>query len=145
MTYLSPLGAAVAELAADSAVHAITTRIRPIEPGGTLLDGDAKGPGQYNAFVIVSVLDQPWQAPTATSVVTLGLRCYADTFAKAEVLYLACAAVFHRKGPRIAASRLGIYNSLVLGGGVFDKDPDTKQPLVHGVIELNVSIQPIPA
>jgi len=131
----------VAELASDSAVKAITTRIRPIEPGVA----DALGPGEYVPFVVLSVLADPWQAPTATASVTLGLRCYADSFAKAEALYLACAAVFHRKGPRIAASRLGIYNSLVLEGGVFDKDPDTKQPLVHGVIELNVSIQPTPA
>ncbi|HEY8819056.1 MAG TPA: hypothetical protein VIM25_09580, partial [Candidatus Limnocylindrales bacterium] len=104
---LSPLGTAVAELAADIAVKAITTRIRPIEPG----TADAQGPGDYVPFVIVSVLDDQWQAPTATATVTLGLRCYAETFAKAEALYLACAAVFHRKGPRISASQLGIYNS----------------------------------
>jgi hypothetical protein len=141
MTLLSPLGAAVAELSADTTVKAITTRIRPVEPG----TGDSKGAGSYVPFVVVSVLDAPWQATTATSAVTLGLRCYDETFAKAEALYFACAAVFHRKGGRIAASRLGIYNSLVLGGATFDKDPDTKQPLVHGIVEMSVSIQPIPA
>jgi hypothetical protein len=141
VTLLSPLGAAIAELAADTAVRAITTRIRPIEPGAA----DAKSAGSYVSFVVVSVLDAPWQASTATSSVTLGLRCYAATFAGAEALYLACAAVFHRKGPRIASSRLGIYNSLVTGGGTFDKDPDTLQPLVHGIVDLNVSIQAIPA
>jgi len=141
MTLLSPLAAAIAELADDSVVKAITTRIRPVEPGAN----DALGPGKWIPFVVVSVLDAPWQANTATSSVTLGLRCYAATFAGAEALYLACAAVFHRKGPRIATSRLGIYNSLVTGGGVFDKDPDTKQPLVHGIVEMNVSIQATPA
>jgi hypothetical protein len=141
MTLLSPLGAAIAELAADTAVKAITTRIRPIEPG----ELDAKSAGSYVSFVVVSVLDAPWQAATATGRVTLGLRCYAPTFPTAEALYLACAAVFHRKGPRIATSRLGIYNSLVTGGGTFDKDPDTGQPLVHGIVEMNVSIQAIPA
>jgi hypothetical protein len=141
MTALSPLAAAIAELAADPTVSGITSRIRPIEPGAQ----DALGPGKYVPFVVVSVLDAPWQAETATSSVTLGLRCYAPTFATAEALYLACAAVFHRKGPRIATSRLGVYNSLVTGGGVFDKDPDTAQPLVHGIVELNVSIQATPA
>jgi len=141
MTMLSPLGAAIAELSADPAVAAITPRVRPIEPAA----GDAKSAGSYLPFVVVSVLDAPYQAETATSSVTLGLRCYAATFAAAEALYLACAAAFHRKGPRVAASRLGIYNSLVAGGGVFDKDPDTFQPLVHGAVEMHVSIQPIPA
>lgn len=141
MTLLSPLGAAVAELSADAGVTAITTRIRPIEPG----PGDALGAGKYLPFVVVTILDQPWQAPTATSSVSLALRCYAATFAAAEALYLACADVFHRKGPRIATSRIGIYNSLVIGGGTPDKDKDTLQPLFWGVIELNVSIQPIPA
>jgi hypothetical protein len=136
---LSTLGAAVAELTDDTAVRAITTRIRPVEPGV----GDALGAGHFLAFVVVSVLDAPIQAPTATSSATLGLACYAETFAKAEALWLACLAVFHRRGPRIAASGLGIYNSLAIGGGIFDKDPDTAQPLVRGIVELNTSIQPI--
>jgi len=138
---LSPLGAAIAELSADVTVSGITTRIRPVEPGAA----DAKAPGSYVPFVVVSVLDAPWQASTATSNVMLGLRCYAATFAAAEALYLACTAVFHRKGPRIATSRLGIYNSVAAGGGTFDKDPDTQQPLVYGIVELNVSIQAIPS
>jgi len=136
---LSPLGAAVAELTADTAVRAITTRIRPVEPGA----GDALGAGHFLPFVVLSVLDAPVQAPTATASVTLGLACYAETYAKAETLWLACLGVFHRKGPRVAASGLGIYNSLAIGGGIFDKDPDTAQPLVRGLVELNTSIQPI--
>lgn len=140
MTLLSPLGAALAELQADATVAAITTRIRPVEPG----TNDAKGPGEYLPFVVLSTLDALWQATTATSSVSLGMRCYAATFSGAEALYLACAAVFHRAGPRIAASRLGIYNSLALGGPSLGKDPDTTQPYAFGVIELNVSIQAIP-
>jgi hypothetical protein len=145
---ISPLAAAVAELQADATVRAIVGqdaagvyRVRPVEPAA----GDALGAGHYIPFVVVVTLDEPWQASTATSSVTLGLRCYAAIYPAAEALYLACAAVFHRKGPRIAASRLGIYNSLALGGGTLGKDPDTAQPVAVGVIELNVSIQPIPA
>jgi hypothetical protein len=58
---------------------------------------------------------------------------------------LACAAVFHRQGPRVAQSRLGIYSSLVQGGPQLDKDPDTAQPLAHLIVTLNASIQSIPA
>lgn len=136
---LSPLGTAIAELLADGTVSAITTRIRPVEPG----TADAKGPGQYVPFVVLSTLNAPIQAPTATSSVSLGLRTYAATYSAAEALYLACLAVFHRRGPRIATSGLGIYNSLAVGGPSLGKDPDTAQPFAWGVIELNVSIQPV--
>ena len=141
MTMLSPLAAAVAELSAASAVTAITTRIRPIEPAA----GDALGAGNWQPFVVVSVIDDPWSAGTATATATLGLACYGATYAQAEALYLACASVFHRKGGRIAASRLGIYSSTVQGGGTPDSDPSTRQPLFRGLVNLNVSTQPIPA
>jgi hypothetical protein len=137
---ISPLAAAIAELQAAPTVTAITTRIRPVEPAS----GDALGPGSYIPFVVVATLDAPWQAETATSVVTLVLRCYAATYPAAEALYLACAAVFHRRGPRIATSRLGIYHSLASGGPALDKDPDTSQPYAYGTIELATSIQSIP-
>jgi len=140
MTTLSPVAAAVAELRAAAGVSTITTRIRAVEPA----PGDALGAGSWVPFVVLSQLDAPYQAPTATSSVTIGMRCYAASYPDAEELYLACAAVFHRAGPRIAASRLGIYNSLALGGGTLDKDPDTAQPYAYGVINLNVSIQTIP-
>jgi hypothetical protein len=139
MSLLTPLGAAIAELLADDTVKAITTRIRPVEPG----ENDARGSGQYVPFVVLSTLDAPIQATVATSSVSLGVRAYAATFSAAEALYLACIAVFHRRGPRIAGSGLGIYNSLAIGGPTLGKDPDTQQPVASGVVELNVSIQPV--
>lgn len=141
MTVLSPLGAAIAELLADPSVAAITTRIRPIEPAA----GDAQNAGSYLPFVVVVPIDAPWRAETATSVATVALRCYAATYPAAEALYLTCAAVFHRKGPRIASSsRLGIYGSLVGGGPTLSNDPDTKQPYAYGLVDLRVSIQATP-
>jgi hypothetical protein len=138
---LSPLATAVSELLADTAVTAITTRIRGVEPA----PGDALGAGHYQPFVVVSTLDAPWHAGTATSSVTLGLRCYAASHLAAEALALACAAVFHRKAGRIASSRLGIYSSTAAGGPTPDKDVDTGQPLAHLIVTLNVSTQAIPA
>ena len=136
---LSPLGAAIAELLADPAVAAITTRVRPTEPA----QGDALSAGSFIPFVVVSVLDAPWDAGTGTSAVTLGLRAYGATYPAAEALYLACAGHFHRRGPRIAASRLGIYGSTAAGGPTLSKDPDTKQPYAYGTVEMNVSTQPV--
>jgi hypothetical protein len=140
MTLLTLTGAAVAELLADPSVAAITTRIRPVEPAA----GDAQNAGSYIPFVVVAPIDAPWRAETATSVATVALRCYAATYPAAEALYLTCAAVFHRKGPRIASSRLGIYGSLVGGGPTLSNDPDTKQPYAYGLVDLRVSIQPTP-
>ena len=140
MSVLTPLGAAIAELLADGTVNGITAgRVRPVEPG----ENDAKGAGHYVPFVIVSTLDAPIQATVATSAVALGIRAYAASFAAAEALYLACIAVFHRRGARIAANGVGIYNSLAIGGPTLGKDPDTQQPVASGVVELNVSIQPV--
>jgi hypothetical protein len=136
---LSPLGAAIEELYAAPGVTAITTRIRPTEPSA----GDAKGAGAYLPFIVLAVLDPPWAPGTATSSVTLALRCYAATFPAAEALYLACAAVFHRRGPRVAASGLPIFGSVVEGGPTLGKDPGTSQPYAYGVFRLNVSTQPI--
>lgn len=143
---ISPLAEGIAELADDTAVQTLvgtdaanTYRIRPVEPA----PGDAKSPGKFVPFVVLSVLDAPWRANTATSAVALGLRCYAETYAEAEALFLACAAVFHRKGPRVSTSGLGVFHSLVQGGGTPAKDPDTSQPYFYGIVELAVSVQPI--
>ena len=140
MTTLSPLSAAVAELKAAGTVTAITSRIRAVEPA----PGDALGAGHYLPFVVLSQLDAPWQAGTATAEVVIGVRAYGVTFDQAEALCLACLAVFHRRGPRIAASRLGIYSSHANGGPTLDKDPDTSQPVAYGLVTLNASIQSIP-
>lgn len=140
MTLLTPLGAAVAELLADTAVTTITTRIRPVEPG----TADALGPGHYVPFVIVSVLDAAPMGHMGVRDVTLGLRCYAATFALAEALALACEAVFLDRGPRIATSRLGIYHSQVTAGWTPDKDPATQQPLFHGIVSYPTTIAAVP-
>jgi hypothetical protein len=138
---LSPLEAAVTELLAAVTVTATTTRIRAVEPA----PGDALGAGHYLPFVVLSQLDAPWTPGTGTASVTIGIRAYAATYPAAEALCLACLAVFHRKGPRIAVSRLGTYSSVAEGGPTLDKDPDTQQPLAHGIVRLNASIQAIPA
>ena len=147
MTVLSPLLAAVAELAADSAIQGIvgldaggTRRVRPTEPG----PGDALGPGLYQAFVVVSILDGSPLAHMGIRDNTLGIRAYAETYPKAEALWLACESVFRDRGARIATSRLGIYHSQVTGGGMADRDPDTRQPLFHGIVSYPTAIAAVP-
>ena len=141
MTLLSPLGAAIAELTADTAVKAITTRIRGVEP----IPGDALGPGKYLAFVVVTQLDAAPMAHMGVRETTLGIRAYDATYALAEALWLACEAVFLDRGARVADSGLGIYHSQVQASGTPDRDPDTKQPLFHGIVSYPTTIGAVPA
>ena len=138
---LSPLGVAIAELLADYSVTAITTRIRPIEPG----PGDALGAGHYLPFVVLSILDAAPMGHMGVRDVTLGVRCYAATFPLAEELALAVEAVFRDRGPRVATSGLGVYHSQVTSGWTPDKDPDSQQPLFHGIVSYPTTITPVSA
>lgn len=135
MTLLTPLGAAIAELLADAAVVAITTRVRPIEPAA----GDALGPSSYLPFVVVSVLDSPARSRMPIRDVQLGLRCYAATFPAAEALWNTCEAVFLNRGARAAASGLGVWFSRPRSVGP-DSDPDTRQPVWHGIVDYPTTI-----
>lgn len=142
MTLLSPMQAAVAELAGAAGVQAIVgldatgvRRVRPVEPAGTVgsTTGDARGPGAYIAFVVVTVLDSPARTRMPIRDVMLGIRAYAATDAAAEALWLACEGVFLNRGARAATSGLGVWFSRPRSIGP-DRDPDTKQPVWHGTV-----------
>ena len=142
MTLLSPLAAAVAELAADAAVKASVgldpagvRRVRAVEPG----PGDALGAGHYIAFVVVSVLDSAARPHNPVRDNDLGIRAYAATYPEAEALWLACEAVFRNRGARVAASGLGVWWSQCRSIGP-DHDPDTKQPVWHGTVSYPTTI-----
>ena len=149
MTLLSPLQADIAELAIDSGVIAAgvgldqynVRRIRAVEPLGTVgtTQGDARGPGAYIPFVVVSVLDSAVVTREPIRENVLSLRCYASTFAAAEVLWLACEGVFLNRGQRAAASGLGIWFSRPRSIGP-DKDPSTSQPLWHGTVRMPTTL-----
>lgn len=148
MAVLSAISAAIGELVAAVPVVAIVgldqynvRRIRPIEPLGTVgsTPGDARGPGAYIPFVVVSVLDSPIVTLEPIRDVTLSLRCYEATYLKAEALWLVCEAVFANRGQRVASSGLGIWFSRTRSIGP-DRDPDTKQPLWHGTVRMPTTL-----
>jgi hypothetical protein len=130
---LDPFGKVLLELRDDAAVEALTDRIRGHEPGPE----DAKGPGEYIAFVVVSDLGGfrgrrglPIQFPR------VNVRAYADTYTNAKALYLACQDALHDVGQRVHANGLGIYASHDATGGTEGADPRTHQPYIEGVFEL---------
>lgn len=140
MTLVSPLGAAISELHAAGTVTAITTRIRPIEPG----EGDALSAGSYIPFVVVSVLDSRPLGHMGVRETTLDIAAYHSTWPLAEALWLACESVFLDGQARLGPNRIGIYNSQVTSGGVPDRDPDTKQPLFRGVVTYPTALVAVP-
>jgi hypothetical protein len=142
---LPTVPALIAELRADAAVAALVgTRVRGGEPSGrTDTDaGDARGPGEYIAFVVVVQLDSPPHISLPIQRSEIGVNCYGTTFQNASAVWGAVVAAMHGVGERIKANGLGIYLSHVEGGSQ-ETDPDTKQPVVRGTIRMHATAQAV--
>lgn len=133
------LGKLVLEVRDDTAVDAIAHgRVRgadaaaaAIHPtsGATIADGDRQGPGEYVAFVVMTLLDDPRVGPRIPAHrARITARCYGRTRAEAAALRWAVSAALHLVGPRVKTNGLGIYQTLDDGGGAQGTDPDTGQP-----------------
>lgn len=127
-------GAVLVELRNDAVVTAITDKVRAHYPG----PDDAKGPGEYVPFVVITDLGGTPMRRVPIQRGLVGLRAYGVTPQGAKALYVACSNVFHDIGPRTHGSVL-IYDSADGTGGSEGADPRTKQPYVEGVIDLVVA------
>lgn len=125
------VGKVLDELRDDSAVGAITERVRAHVPG----PDDARGPGDYVPFIVLSdlgglpLLKVPVQFPR------LNIRCYGATPQGAKALYVAASNAIHDIGPRTHGT-VGLYRSKDATGGNEGYDPRTKQPFVEFVSEF---------
>lgn len=130
---------AVAAIVAANPTEAVVPRVRSPEPAA----GDAQGPGQYRAFVVLVslVLQRHPQVPVQRP--RHAVRCYGRTPEEAAQLYAACSAVLHGAGPRQTGSGNGIYVSHDDTGGSYDKDPDTGQPFYQFIIESLATTQAV--
>lgn len=149
---LDPMGALITELRADPDVAALVgSRVRGFEPApvrkdaaGAVVDqGDARGPGEYIAFVILQALDVP---PHPRVPITFGdylARAYGSTPQHAWAVWGALVKALHGVGARRKTNGLGIYRTSITSGGTQDKDPDTQQPLVTGTIRIIATVQAI--
>lgn len=133
---IDPMGSVIAELRADNDLDALVHgRVRGEEPA----PDDAKGPGEYQAFVVLTTFEDPPHPRLPIQRAVYGVNCYGSTFQNARAVWGAVVKAMHLVGPRIKANGLGIYISAIEGGGDTDKDPDTKQPVVRGVIRLTTT------
>lgn len=134
-----PMGSLIVEARDDATVAAlVSTRIRGFEPA----DGDAKSPGEYQAFVVLSALDVPVNPRVPIADARYAVRCYGATPQGAWAVWAALVKLWHARGPRVGSSQLGIYRSW-MSGGEQDKDPVTQQPLVLGVLRLIATAQAV--
>lgn len=134
-----PMGTLILEARGDADVAALVgTRVRGFEPG----PDDAQGPGEYQAFVVLSALTVPVNPQLPITDATYSVAAYGSTPQNAWAVWAALVKAFHAVGPRVGASGLGIYRSWATGGEQ-DKDPDTDQPVVRGVLRLIATAQAI--
>ncbi|HEX5013014.1 MAG TPA: hypothetical protein VFV72_02560 [Candidatus Limnocylindrales bacterium] len=141
------------ELRDDDAVDAIVHgRVRGYEPapdtidpnsGAVLEQGDARGPGQYVAFVVLVRLDSPRDKRSVGQYPRIAVRCYGRTRPEAFALYAACSDALHGRGPRIHNNGLGIYLSWDDTGSSQEKDPVTDQPYEEFIASLIATTQAV--
>lgn len=145
--YVDLTPALVAELRAGTDIAALVgARVRTDEPHGATAtyEGDARGPGEYVPFLVVSHLSLPADRRVPVMRAAFGLRCYGRTKEEATAIFLAVAGELHDRGPRLHTDGTGIYSSAVTGGAK-DRDPKTNQPVVTGTIELTASTMVVTA
>jgi hypothetical protein len=137
---LDPTGSLITELRTDSDVSDLVgARVRGFEPA----PGDAKGPGAYQAFVVVVALAVPPHPRVPITFADYLVRCYGATPQGASAVWGAVVKAVHKVGPRVKTNGLGIYQSAIASGGEQLRDPDTKQPYVEGVIQVIATAQAI--
>lgn len=137
---IDPFGKVLLELADDSGVGAITSRVRGHLPG----PNDAKGAGEFVPFVVVIDLGGPPLQKTPVQFLSLDVRCYGATPQGAKALYVACSNALHDMGPRTHGT-VGIYRSKDSTGGSEGSDPATKQPYVEGTFVFIVATSAVAA
>lgn len=133
---LDPSGAIIVEARDDVDVaNLVADRVRGPEPAR----GDALGPGKFQAFVTIAALDVPPHPTVPITFADYAINAYGTTFQNAWAVWAALVKAFHKVGPRTKTNGLVIHQSLITAGGIEDHDPDTRQPVVRGVLHVVAS------
>lgn len=135
---IDPLGTLMTELQDYAGLAALVgARIRGQNPHGATksYEGDALGAGKYKAFVVIGTLSLPPERRTPVTFAEYWFRAYGTDARNARAVYRAIVDAVHGAGPRLSSAGIGIYSTYVTGGAD-GEDPDTKQPVVTGTIQL---------
>ena len=131
---INPVGSLVTEL---RTANIASKRVRAGEPA---VD-DAKPAGSFQRFVVLVVLSYQRLHRTPMAIWRIGVRAYSATYQDATVLYGEISDALDNAGPRLSDAGVAVYQSLDDTGGAAEKDPDTDQPYLVGVIEVFAGTQ----
>jgi hypothetical protein len=131
---IDPLRTARAEVAALPAVAAITDRVRRGDPA----PGDIQQSGKYLAYVVLVRLDASRDLRAPVMEVPITARCYGTTRQQAADLWAAISEGLNNRGPRIRDGVL-VHRSFAPSDSGDDQDPDTKQPMIAGLIRYHLA------
>lgn len=144
---LDPLGALVTEARSDSDVATLVgtddkghVRVNGFEPKA----GWKQQAGAYQAFVLISTLLALPDSSIPIQRGTYDIACYGTSPENASALYGAMVKAFHGRRLREPRSGLWLWLSMLETGGEQDRDPVTRQPVVHGVIRIIATAQAVP-
>ena len=145
VSMIDPMGAVIAELKADATLSSLVHgRVRGEEPA----PGDARGPvdpedpdSGYQAFVVITTFEDPPHPRLPIQRALYGLNCYGATFQNARAVWGAVVKAMHLVGARLASNGVGIYVSVIEGGGESDHDPDTNQPVIRGTLRITTTVK----
>lgn len=139
---LDPMGALIVTARSDIDVSGlIGDRVRGFEPAPRTAsyDGDARGPGQYIAFAVFSALDVPPHPGVPVTFADYAIDAYGTDHQNAWAVWGALVKCFHKLTAFMRPNGLAIYQTLIVSGGSQDRDPDTRQPVVRGVLRVIAS------
>ena len=141
---IDPTGTLILEL---RAANIASKRVRGGQPAPQTAgyEGDALGPGKYKRFVVLTNLGHDRLHRTPVAFHRIGVRAYGATYEDAAALYGEISDAIDNAGPRLSTAGVAIYQSLDVSGGNAERDPDTNQPYVAGVIELIAGTQVVAA
>lgn len=142
------LGAIIVEGREDPDLAALVeSRIRGRRPAAEMPNrpgsGDVQPKGSYKRFVVASIASAPPHPDLPISFAEVQFNAYGTDDADAWGVWAAVVKAYHRVGPRVKASGLGIYRSKVISGGEQADDPDTGQPYISGTIQFIVTTQAV--
>ena len=152
MTLADPTGRILVEIRSDPAVAALTTRVRCPEPMGrtvnaagvTTDEGDARGPGKYVRFIVLTRLGRVRLKRAPVQEVRYVAKCYGTTAQDADQLAAAVSDALHAVGHRITAAGISIFTSFDDGDTGVTNDPDTGQPMSAIIVSVGALTEALP-